>query len=248
VQQFAEIKIKDITVPLKIVRSRRNKYIRLTITEKECRISMPILTSESQIQKSLKKYKNWIYEEFKKKQDFSRELVEISSKLPIPFKGKLYEAEISNKYSSCTIDERKIYLPDRVDLVEFLNCWYLEQAYKQTIKLVGKYHYLCTKLKNIKLKSLSSRWGSCSERGNIALNWRLILAPPDVLEYVFVHELCHFKVQSHSKEFWLEVEKVMPDFNKSQKKLKENSNYIMNFPNCIKETRLYSKIEICDCL
>ena len=63
----------------------------------------------------------------------------------------------------------------------------------------------------ISVKSLKSSWGSCSSNRNISFNWKLALAPPEILDYVIVHELCHLVHMNHSLEFWNLVEKVKPD-------------------------------------
>lgn len=57
-----------------------------------------------------------------------------------------------------------------------------------------------------------TRWGSCGKGGSINLNWRLILAPPECLDYVVVHELCHLRHRDHSKNFWAMVERTLPDY------------------------------------
>lgn len=74
----------------------------------------------------------------------------------------------------------------------------------------------------ITIREQKSRWGSCSSRGNLNFNWKLVLAPPEVLDYVVVHELCHRLQMNHSPEFWNEVERVLPDYQKRRKWLKEN--------------------------
>ena len=243
-QQFAELKIKDVTVPLKIVRSKKNKHIRFTVTETECRISMPLFTTESKFHKSLKKYENWIYEKFKKMQENKPTALKITSNSLFPFKGKFYKVDISSKYNSCQLRGEIINLPDTENLIEIINHWYLHEAYKQTINFIEKYNYLCTNVKQFRLKPLSSRWGSCSEIGNVTLNWRLILGPSKVFEYVFIHELCHFKVQNHSRNFWNEVQEILPDYAFCKQLLKQSSHYLMNFPNNIRETNLSLSIKI----
>ena len=75
---------------------------------------------------------------------------------------------------------------------------------------------------NITIRNQKTRWGSCSSEKNLNFNWKLILAPPEVLDYVVVHELCHLKEMNHSKAFWDEVGKVMPEYETYKLWLKEN--------------------------
>lgn len=74
----------------------------------------------------------------------------------------------------------------------------------------------------ITVREQKTRWGSCSSLGNLNFNWKLILAPPEILDYVVVHELCHRKEMNHSPAFWREVEKVLPDYEARRQWLKEN--------------------------
>ena len=74
----------------------------------------------------------------------------------------------------------------------------------------------------IAIRDQKTRWGSCSSEKNLNFNWKLILAPPEVLDYVVVHELCHLKEMNHSKAFWDEVGKVMPEYETYKLWLKEN--------------------------
>ena len=74
----------------------------------------------------------------------------------------------------------------------------------------------------ISIRDQKTRWGSCSSKGNLSFSWRLILAPPKVLDYVVVHELCHRKEMNHSPRFWVLVESMIPDYKTHRKWLKEN--------------------------
>ena len=79
----------------------------------------------------------------------------------------------------------------------------------------------------ITLRQQKTRWGSCSANGNLNFNWLLILAPPQVLDYVVVHELCHRKEMNHSPAFWKEVEAILPDYRGKRKWLKDNGWRLM---------------------
>ena len=74
------------------------------------------------------------------------------------------------------------------------------------------------------IRDQKTRWGSCSSNGTLSFNYRLMLAPPQILDYVVVHELCHLKHMNHSPEFWAAVEKVLPDYKERRKWLKEHGN------------------------
>lgn len=76
----------------------------------------------------------------------------------------------------------------------------------------------------IAIREQKTRWGSCSSKGNLNFNWRLILAPEQVLDYVVVHELAHRREMNHSKAFYAIIENVLPDYRKARRWLKENGH------------------------
>ena len=73
----------------------------------------------------------------------------------------------------------------------------------------------------ITIREKKTRWGSCSCKGNLNFNWKLMLMPPEILDYVVVHELAHRKEMNHSRDFWKIVEQVLPDYQERRKRLRE---------------------------
>ena len=79
----------------------------------------------------------------------------------------------------------------------------------------------------IAIRKQKTKWGSCSREGNLNFNCLLMLAPPEVLDYVVVHELCHRLEMNHSAKFWAGVERVMPNYRVPRKWLKDNGGRLM---------------------
>lgn len=80
--------------------------------------------------------------------------------------------------------------------------------------------------KKIRIGDQKTRWGSCSSSGTISYNWRLILMPEEIMDYVVVHELCHMVEMNHSKRFWARVAEILPDYQIRRKWLKENGKSV----------------------
>jgi predicted metal-dependent hydrolase len=79
---------------------------------------------------------------------------------------------------------------------------------------------------SIRIKEQKRLWGSCTAKGAINLNWRLILAPPAVFEYVVVHELCHLRVPNHQSAFWRLIGEILPGFEAQRRWLRDNGRLL----------------------
>jgi len=107
----------------------------------------------------------------------------------------------------------------RLNLI--LEEWYRREAEKLLRKRVDE---LCSRLGvaygRLTIRGAKTRWGSCSQKGNINFNWKLLMVPEPVIDYVIIHELAHLKEMNHSKKFWQLVEQHCPDWRKYRKWLK----------------------------
>ena len=102
---------------------------------------------------------------------------------------------------------------------------YRDAAKEYIPKRVEFYHSLTGgSYKKITIRDQKTRWGSCSSTGTLSFNYRLMLAPPRVLDYVVVHELCHLTYMNHSKDFWNMVASILPEYKEYKKWLKENGH------------------------
>ena len=123
--------------------------------------------------------------------------------------------------------------PQKVRLV--LEGFYRKQAEEVFRDRVKYWHFFLEQqtrradrieLGRIAVRNQKTRWGSCSSKGNINFNWRLLMAPGKVLDYVVVHELCHLAYMNHSGAFWGLVEELLPDYGERRRWLKENSRLL----------------------
>ena len=85
-----------------------------------------------------------------------------------------------------------------------------------------------SQITRITIRNQRTRWGSCSRRGAISLNWRLIQTPQFVIDYIILHELMHLRQMNHSKRFWTEVAKVCPTWRESEKWLRHHGREIIS--------------------
>ncbi len=78
--------------------------------------------------------------------------------------------------------------------------------------------------RKIAFRNQRSRWGSCSAKGHLSLNWRMMALPDSVIDYILVHELCHLEFMDHSSHFWKLVQHILPDFQESEKFLRDHGS------------------------
>ncbi len=81
-------------------------------------------------------------------------------------------------------------------------------------------------VRRVTVRNQRSRWGSCSRRGTISLNWRLVQTPPFVRDYIILHELMHLREMNHSSRFWRQVETVCPGYRTAEQWLKQHSRLL----------------------
>jgi predicted metal-dependent hydrolase len=106
-----------------------------------------------------------------------------------------------------------------------IEAWYRNQAkqfiFKRVAELAAHFGYSYNRLF---IRGSKTRWGSCSMKKNLSFNWRLVKAPPFVIDYLILHELAHTVVFNHSKKFWQRVADTCPDYKVAEKWLKDHGS------------------------
>lgn len=123
--------------------------------------------------------------------------------------------------------QREVILltPAEAKRLEAIKKRYRDAARARFEERVAYYHPLTGgRYTSITVRDQKSRWGSCSSRGTLSFNYRLIFAPPVILDYVVVHELCHLTHMNHSKDFWNKVASVMPEYEIHREWLKKHGH------------------------
>ncbi|MBI4266978.1 MAG: M48 family metallopeptidase [Chloroflexi bacterium] len=104
-----------------------------------------------------------------------------------------------------------------------LEQWYRTRAAELiTAKVAGWSQRLKVRCNRISIREQRTRWGSCSAKGNLSFNWKLLMAPEAVIDYVVIHELCHLKELNHSGKFWQFVASYCPGWRERKQWLRTN--------------------------
>ena len=184
---------------VKIIRSNRKTLAIQINPDLSVTVRAPMYAPQSDIERILREKKGWIQKHIEKIREQEANKKEIQ--------GESVKSEyLTNEEIKKLADKALQHIPKRVSYFA-----------KQIGVTYGK----------ITIRNQKTRWGSCSSKGNLNFNCLLMLTPPEVIDYVVVHELCHRKEMNHSGAFWAEVEKVLPDYKEQVKWLKENGGQII---------------------
>jgi predicted metal-dependent hydrolase len=229
-----------------IRRSERAKHLRIVVKAASIEVVAPPKVSDRKIKAFVELQQEWIKAASLRVADKIRAIPTLAPMtyahgVTVPFQGRQIPLRVQNtakatlKVDLQADSEFVIDLPMRINATESselirlaLIRWMKNQARQQAGFYIDKHaqrHALVPR--SLKIKTQKSRWGSCGPQNDINMNWLLMLAPPAVLEYVVVHELCHIKHKNHSREFWQLVTEHLPDYQQQRRWLKRHGNSLM---------------------
>lgn len=216
---------------VKVVKSSRRKSLALKVDHSGASIHMPRLMPMMFAKAFVKKKSAWII----------NKLEQQASRIPTKhqfiegeiflYLGKSYPLKLLEHKSkpSITLDNDSLNCMARLNKVSknaisgAIITWYKQQANAylktRTAELMAN---TGLNAKTIQIKTYRARWGSCKINGDIQLNWKLIMAPVEIIDYVIIHELSHTVHHNHSPQFWQLVAQHCPDYKNAQQWLKNN--------------------------
>lgn len=212
-------------VPDFIERSNRRTLSLTVLKDGNIIVKAPISMKESDINRFVESKQNWIREKLAIVKSTNNKFEQI-----INYRKFLLYA---NEYSVLMGDVKKVEVNDKFQIIvpkktepdkvlKTLKNWYKKVA-KNILSDRLEFIENRVKLKSsmFRICDAKGKWGSCNSKGVVSLNWRMIMLPPRVIDYVIVHELCHLVEMNHSKNFWGLVSKFLPNYTELKKQIKE---------------------------
>lgn len=225
------ITIAGKTIPYKIRISTRATRLRITISASGVTVTLPKGVPQREAENFLKQNAIWLNTQLERSSRLTK-----PSPLPadvILWHGEavqLQRIEETDRKSCIKVEATKgrlkVYMPagSKASTRLAAEAWMRANARAEIEQVVMEQaRRMNARPKAISIRDQRTRWGSCSSRGNLAFNWRLVMTPPHVLQYVVVHELAHMFELNHSKDFWDIVAKYFPDYKKARTWLRKNA-------------------------
>lgn len=218
--------LDDLKLVFKIAPRSRSVSVRV-LADGSVVVTAPRFTPRIVINQFVAKHEEWIREKQGSVVEKLNALVAEREKLF--FRGLEYDfrLRISPQKEGVKITDSILTVTaaqeDHAEVRRILEKWYRTQAakhFKERVPLLAD--LVDSTVKTVSIRSQRTRWGSCSSRNTISLNWRLIMAPDWVSDYVIYHELAHLTHMNHSKDFWQLVERYVPNHKDAQKWLKDH--------------------------
>jgi predicted metal-dependent hydrolase len=193
--------------------SPRCKSIGIMVTaEGRVVVAMPRGTSKENLDRALEKHRRWIERKVAERRAAWARI----RTGEVYFLGEAFRLTVLKGATgavSLNGEELRVPLPEGADLWSRLVGWYAERAFRLLQDRVRHFGgSMGLKTGPVELKGWKRRWGECHPDGTLKFNWRLILCPLEVIDYVVVHELAHLKVPGHNPRFWAQIEKILPDY------------------------------------
>jgi predicted metal-dependent hydrolase len=234
---MAEIMLEGTAIPYTVERSSRKSIAAHITAEGTILIKAPRLIPEFLLRRFLHQKRSWILDRLRRREEFhsnnlglrydNGDMIHFFDKLMPIIVTETDLAKVARVYR---VDNTfQVMLPPglsaktrRDETRRVLHEWYLRNVKPVLEERVRRYAAtMGLTYDTIRVKDVSSHWGSCSTNRNMNFNYRLGMLPVDLADYVIVHELCHLLEMNHSRRFWDHVARFVPDYRAKRARLKE---------------------------
>lgn len=234
-----EVGEQRVEYTIRISRAARRARIRVAPAGVE--VVLPTNSALDRAESFLQENGDWLLDQlaFFKRAGDCRIRTGVKDDAHILFNGVKTATEVVEVDSRCRYarviheaDCLKVIIPrgGTVDPVASLHNWLRRKARKLVHELLAlRAREMGVKFERVFIRAQRTRWGSCSRRKNLSFNWRLVMAPPEVLDYLVVHELAHLIEPNHSMKFWLIVRSYCPRYEQHRAWLKQNQEVLHNY-------------------
>ncbi|MBP8996704.1 MAG: M48 family metallopeptidase [Anaerolineaceae bacterium] len=222
-------------IPYQIIVSPRARRLRVTVTPTGVSVILPEGVRLAEAEQMLQQHSEWVLKQL----DHPAGVKQRAATLPkdvLLLRGEVKKVEIlaqkgrQGRMQVVEADDRLLLrVPEgRAQEGRALALPWLRGLARAEIEKTARQRAAQMKVnyRSITIRDQKTRWGSCSNRGTLSFNWRLIMAPPQVLDYVVVHELAHLQQPDHSKDFWRLVEHYFPEYKKARAWLRSNAHLL----------------------
>lgn len=217
--------------------SARAKKWRISLNDKGLSVILPARTKPDVAEQALRQHTAWVLKQRQRQQKMAALAAAQPSLAPdtLLLRGQTLPYRVlpapilkgAAVFDGHTLNVQVPIAADASAAAAVLQAWYLEQALADIRACVQRRaEAMQVRPAKISLRDQRRRWGSCSSKGNLSFSWRFILMPPEVLDYVVVHELAHLRHMNHSPKFWAVVSHYCPNYKQHAAWLKANQGFI----------------------
>ena len=222
------IQIGSRSVPLLFVHNpKARRYLLRLRSDGVARITVPRRGSISTAREFVGKNIGWLAQQIQRLEAQPKTSNEWRLGTAIYFRGELVKIEVETphqiRFGSELLDLRDVSVDLRPAIQKHLRKLAQQELPVRVMELAALHGIGVSR---VSVRNQKSRWGSCSRRGTISLNWRLIQTPAFVRDYIILHELAHRKQMNHSEKFWQEVERLCPEYLPAERWIKAHSKLL----------------------
>lgn len=227
--------IGDETLIVRVRESARGKTARIIVgPRRPLEVIVPRGTADAEVDDFLEEKRSWVERKVAAAREIAARPPRLGLDRPVSvwLAGEEVAVERSNgRRSIATLSDGRVVVAGPSDeAAGALERWYRREARQRVEEVAAREaERLGLEYRSIGIRDPRTRWGSCSRKGNLSFSWRLAVAPPDVLEYVVVHELCHLREPSHQKPFWRLLGAVKPGWQEQARWLRENGQELHDY-------------------